>query len=76
MPPLRHMCQNSKKDETPAVAVKQGLNSPSNRQNSPYSTATYTERLAIVLLEGAVDLALDIALGHILALVVKLLAAA
>lgn len=44
-------------------------------QPSP-STATCTERLAVTLLEGAVNLALDIALGHILALVVKLFAAA
>ena len=34
------------------------------------------ERLAVALLEGAVNLALDIALGHILALVVELLTAA
>lgn len=34
------------------------------------------ERLAVAFLEGAINLALDVALGHILALVVKLLAAA
>lgn len=44
-------------------------------QPSP-STATYTECLAVTLLKRAVNLALNVALGHILALVVKLLAAA
>ena len=57
MPPLRHMCQNGKEDET-------------------RPTASQAKHLAVALLEGTVDFALNVAFCHVFTLVVELFAAA
>ena len=89
------MCQNGKKNEPHAVAVKKSLFKPGYPTNRNYSTATCEEQtgstttvmdehprppgyqpLAITLLKRAIDFALNVTFGHVLAFVVELFAKA
>lgn len=89
------MCQNGKKNEPHAVAVKKSLFKPGYPTNRNYSTATCEgqtgstttvmdehprppgyQPLAITLLKRAIDFALNVTFGHVLAFVIELFATA